>query len=103
MVEGIFNIWIEESPKAPIKFFDFGEVEAGVRTKRTFWLENITGGYLTNLSFHIDEESVKIIKAPKEFNPDEEKELVLEIKPSLNIRKGLKVPVSVEAKVTFVP
>lgn len=101
--EKLFNIRVDKSSKAPIESFDFGEVEAGIKTKKVFWLENITGGFITELSFSISDESVKIIKAPTGFNPDEEKDFILEVKAPVTIKKGLKVPIDIKAKVTYVP
>ena len=101
----IFQIYVTtiDGKRHRMDYFDFGEAEAGIKTRKTFILKNITGGKVTNLEFVINDKSVDVVKAPKEFFSDEEKDIVMEVKPSISIKKGLKVAVQIKAKVIYLP
>jgi hypothetical protein len=70
--------------------FDFGIVSAGESIKYEYTILNDSSADIVELGFIIDNSEVKIISAPTEIKSQEVAKLVLEWKPSVTLKQGLK-------------
>lgn len=83
------------------EIFHFGIVPAGETKRITFWILNVSPAYVKELEFSFEHEEVKIIEAPKELFPNENKELTIEWAASVTIKKGLKLPFKINGQAYY--
>lgn len=75
--------------------FNFGIVKAGDSKTFEYWIYNISEAFLKDLEFTVGNPEVEIIEAPTELLPGIKGRLLLEWKPSINLKQGLKAPLKV--------
>lgn len=103
MPEEIFEVYKDSGLKERLAFFDVGEAEVGRKTVKIFYLKNITGGNITELTFKITSPYVTILEAPKTFEPEEVKQFKIEIAPPLGLKKGIRADVLIKAEIKYLP
>jgi len=72
------------------EIFDLGIVPAGETKKFTFYIFNDSNAFLKNLKFSVKHDEVRIIKFPEKLAANMSGELILEWKPSVTLKEGLK-------------
>ena len=80
------------------KTLDFGIVTAGDTKEYTFFAQNDTNAELRNVVFSVEHKEVNIINAPTAMKPGEIQELVMEWKPSVTLKEGLKTPLMIKGE-----
>jgi len=76
--------------------FELGIVPAGEIKRFTFWVYNDSPAHLKNLQFIIGHDEVKILEAPIELIAQAIGELIIEWKPSITLKEGLKTPLRIK-------
>ena len=69
---------------------DFGIVPAGELKRFTYYVYNEKEAYLKNLKFEIKHDEVRIAEYPTELKSKEIKRLIIEWKPSITLKSGLR-------------
>jgi len=100
-MSSLLEIYDDKELKKKVETLDLGEIEVGTTVKKIYYIKNTTGGTITRLEFKIDSPYIKVVRAPKLLKPDEVGELELEIKPPLDIRKGLNTKVEISFRVIY--
>lgn len=80
------------------KTLDFGIVTAGDKGEYTFYAHNDTRAELRNIVFSVEHKEVKIIAAPTAMAPGDIQELVMEWKPSVTLKEGLKTQLYIKGE-----
>ena len=84
------KIFTDKKLQNEISELDLGIVEAGEVETFTFYVLNDSDAYLRELVFSVEHQEVEIIKAPKELGMKKSNELVIEWKPKITLKEGLK-------------
>lgn len=90
------KIYTDKKLTNEIKVLDLGIVDAGDTKQFLFYVVNDSNAYLKDLEFSVEHSEVKVIKAPKELTSNQDEELVLEWKPSITLKAGLKAQLRVK-------
>ena len=84
--------------------FDFGVVPAGEKREFSYYVVNVTENTIFKfMEFKLDHKELKITEAPKELASKEFKPLKLVWAPSITVKEGLKVNISLKAKQWCLP
>jgi hypothetical protein len=75
-----------------------GVVKAGEVATYEFYISNDSDAKLQELVFKIDHPEVQIIEACKEILPNSVGKLVIEWRPQVTLKEGLKTQVSVQGE-----
>ena len=75
---------------------DFGKLKAGAKKTYVFYVFNASVYPYEELKFNIDHKEVKVIVSPTTLSEKSSKEIILEWKPSIDIKKGLKTSLKIE-------
>ena len=83
-----------------INLLDLGIAPAGEIKQFTFYVYNELDAYLVDLEFEIDHErnEVFIIDAPKELPAKGSSELIIEWRPSITLKEGLRARIYIKGK-----
>ena len=90
------KLYKDSSLKEEITTLDLGTVEAGSKKEFTFYVVNDQDCVMENLEFLVANKEVKIFSAPKVLSNYEKAELVVEWKPSVTIKRGLKTSLEIK-------
>lgn len=75
---------------------DLGKVKAGETKQFTYYVYNSSVYPYEELNFSVDHEEVTIISAPTELEETSSAEIILEWKPTVDIKRGLKTSLKIE-------
>jgi len=71
-------------------------LKAGYSKKYTFYIYNSTVHPYEELKFSVDSAEVRVVSAPEELAEKRSAELILEWKPRVDIKQGLKTSLKIE-------
>ena len=77
---------------------DLGIVDAGDTKEYSYIFYNDTEAELVNIEVKILDKEVTILSSPKNLNPYEKAEFKIKWSPSLEIKKGLKTSIEINAQ-----
>ena len=86
---------ILNNEKEVVSELNLGIVSAGESKQFTFYVENDSNARLINLAFTVEHKEVSVIEFSEVIEAMETKKLVLEWKPSINLKQGLKTSLKV--------
>lgn len=92
------KIFKDQELKNEIIELDLGILEAGESKKYIYYIWNDSKAQLLNLVFFVDNQEVKIVKYPEKLEINESSILVIEWKPSITLKEGLKANLSMKGK-----
>ena len=75
---------------------DLGKVKAGEKKQFTYYVCNSSTFPYEELNFDVDHKEVRVISAPIEINEKSSGTIILEWKPSVDIKRGLKTSLKIE-------
>ena len=77
---------------------DLGVVQAGESKTYEFYVSNDSKAYLRNLRFGANHPEVNVLKYPESLDPEEIGLLIVEWKPSVTLKEGLRTTLQIEGK-----
>jgi hypothetical protein len=91
------KIFKDRDHKQEVSELDLGIVKAGDSKKYLFFLYNDTKANLVDVVVAINHKEVKIVESPKIIDAEKSGELVIEWKPSITLKEGLKTQLEINA------
>lgn len=92
-----FRLFKDRELKEPVDDpINLGKVKAGTSKQFTFYVYNTSVYPYEELNFSVDHNEVVIISSPKELSEKASAEIILEWKPSVDIKRGLKTSLKIE-------
>lgn len=92
------KIYSDKTLNNEIKVLDLGIVEAGESETFTFYVYNDSSAELRDLFFVVDHKEVEVKSSPKTMPSLSSDELIIEWKPSITLKEGLKTPIQIKGK-----
>jgi len=86
---------------------EFGRLKASEVKQYTFWVVNVPDelgekpSILENLKFKVNHPEVEVLEAPEEMEYNAVAELVIEWKPTVTLKEGLRTPLEIEAEAVY--
>ncbi len=91
-----FQIFEDKGLTKPIEApLDLGKLKAGETKEYTYYVFNSSMNPYEELEFSVDHKEVKVLLSPKEMEEKSSGKIVLEWKPSVDIRRGLKTSLKI--------
>jgi len=84
---------LQEPTDDPI---NLGKLKAGQSKQFTFYVYNSSVNPFEELDFSVDNPEVTVISAPTELEEKASTEIILQWKPSVDVKKGLKTSMRIE-------
>lgn len=97
------KLYRDKERKEEIDVLDLGIVQAGESKRYMFYLFNDTEADVLELNFSVNSVEVKIEEAPKSLGANKVGELILEYKPSITLKAGLKATLSYTGQELYKP
>jgi hypothetical protein len=92
-----FKIFTDEELQNPTDSpILLGKVKAGDIKQFTFYVYNSSVNPYEELNFDVDHKEVTVISAPTEMDEKSSAKLILEWKPSVDVKRGLKTNLKIE-------
>ena len=92
-----FHIFEDKELTKPIEEpIDLGKLKAGETKEYPFYVFNASVNPYEELEFTVDHKEVEVISAPTEMEEKSSSRFVLQWKPSVTIKKGLKTSIKIE-------
>lgn len=92
-----FRIFEDKELTKPIESpLDLGRLKAGQTKEFTFYVFNASLHPYEELDFSVDHKEVEVLESPKDMEEKSSAKLVLEWKPSVDIKRGLKTSLKIE-------
>ncbi len=92
-----FQIFEDKELTKPIEApLDLGKLKAGEKKEFIFYVFNASVRPYEELDFTVDHKEVKVLSAPTEMEEKSSGKIVLEWKPSVDVKRGLKTSLKIE-------
>lgn len=92
-----FKIYTDEALQNPVDDpINLGKLKAGETKQFTFYVYNSSVNPYEELEFTVDHKEVEVISSPTEMTEKASKAIVLEWKPSVDIKRGLKTSLKIQ-------
>lgn len=92
-----FKIFLDKELKNEVQDpIDLGKLKAGETKRYEFYIFNASVHPYEEMDFLVDDIEVKIISYPKELSEKASSLLILEWKPSVDIKQGLKTKLEIQ-------
>lgn len=92
-----FQIFEDKELTKPIEApLDLGKLKAGETKEYTYYVFNSSMNPYEELEFSVDHKEVQVLEAPKDMEEKSSAKIVLEWKPSVDIKRGLKTSLKIQ-------
>ncbi len=92
-----FQIFKDKELTQPIEApLDLGKLKAGEKKEFIFYVFNASLHPYEELEFTVDHKEVEVLSAPENMEEKSSAKIVLEWKPSVDIKRGLKTSLKIE-------
>jgi len=97
-----FKIFLDKDLKVPAgNPIDLGKLKAGHTKKFTFYIYNSSVNPHDEINVVVDSSEVSVISFPETMEEKSHAMLILEWKPKINIKQGLKAIIKIESYEVF--
>lgn len=92
-----FRIFADKELTKPIETpIDLGKLKAGEKKEFTYYVFNASLHPYEELKFSVDHKEVTVLEAPEEMEEKSSAKIILEWKPSIDVKRGLKTSLKIE-------
>ncbi len=91
-----FQIFEDKELTKPIESpLDLGKLKAGETKEYTYYVFNSSMNPYEELEFSVDHKEVEVLEAPKDMEEKSSDKIVLQWKPSIDVKRGLKTSLKI--------
>ena len=91
-----FQIFEDKELTKPIEApIDLGKLKAGEEKEYTYYVFNSSMNPYEELEFSVDHKEVEVLEAPKDMEEKSSDKIVLQWKPSIDVKRGLKTSLKI--------